>query len=173
MGNRFDHLYTPWRMRYLTGESGGKGMPDGHCVFCEKIEYVDEAKDAREYVVVRSQAVYVTLNRFPYNNGHVMIIPYQHAASVEELPAETLTDLMLTLNKTLAGLRKLYSPHGFNVGINLGGAAGAGIAGHVHMHCVPRWSGDTNYMTVVGGTRIIPDTLEDTWRKLREVWHTL
>jgi ATP adenylyltransferase len=162
-----DHLYTPWRMIYLTKE---KAVAKVDCVFCAKAAYVDEATELNEHIVARSQFVYVTLNRYPYNNGHVMVIPYQHVGSPEELPIEALTDMMVTVNHTLAALRKVYNPHGFNVGANLGGAAGAGIPGHMHMHIVPRWSGDTNYLSVIGETRIIPDLLEDTWRKLRDVW---
>lgn len=162
-----DHLYSPWRMTYLTAE---KAKANVDCVFCHKVPFVDEATDISEHVVARSKYVYVVLNKFPYNNGHVMVIPYQHVGSLENLQTEALTDLMVMVNHTLAALRKIYNPHGFNVGANLGGAAGAGIAEHVHMHIVPRWAGDTNYMTVVGATRIIPDVLEETCRKLREVW---
>src|SRR5512140_1903727 len=165
-----DHLYTPWRMTYLTEE---KSSANSECVFCGKAKYVDEATDQAEWIVARSKFVFVTLNKFPYNNGHVMVIPNTHVPSIENLPAEALTDLMLTVNHALAVLRKVYNPHGFNVGANLGGAAGAGIAEHVHMHIVPRWAGDTNYMTVVGDTRIIPDTLEDTCHKLRTIWNTV
>ncbi len=162
-----DHLYTPWRMSYLRG-NGKKPAVNG-CIFCAKIN----ADDADEHIVYRSQHVYVTLNLYPYNNGHVMVIPYAHTATPEDLPPEALTDLMLTTNRTIAVLRQLYNPQAFNLGANLGSAAGAGIAEHFHMHIVPRWSGDTSFMSVVGNTRVIPEDLDATWRKLREVWPTL
>jgi ATP adenylyltransferase len=149
-------------MNYLTTN---KPRPDG-CVFCAKINGDDEA----EQIVARSAHVFVTLNLYPYNNGHLMIIPYAHVGSMEALPVEALTDLMLTTNTALAALRTIYNPHGFNIGANLGGAAGAGIAEHFHLHIVPRWSGDTNFMTITADTRIIPDELSQTWRKLRDVW---
>ena len=165
-GSSMDHLYTPWRMTYLAEEKGTYV----DCVFCAKAHYVDEATEQAEWIVARSEFVFVTLNKFPYNNGHVMVIPYAHVPSLETLPVEALTDMMVTVNRALAALRKVYNPQGFNVGANLGGAAGAGIAAHMHMHIVPRWSGDTNYLSIIGETRVIPDLLDDTWRKLREAW---
>jgi ATP adenylyltransferase len=156
-------------MKYLTEEKGSTV----DCVFCAKVPYTDEAKEQAEYVVARSKFVFVVLNRYPYNNGHTMVIPYEHVASIENLSTEALTDMMLAVTHTIAVLRKVYNPHAFNVGANLGGAAGAGIAQHVHMHIVPRWSGDTNYLSVIGETRIIPDELVDTWRRLREAWHSV
>lgn len=158
-----DHLYTPWRMTYLQKDTP-KRMD---CVFCAKAATSD---DRAEQIVARSEYVFVTLNLYPYNNGHLMIVPYAHVPSPEELPAEALTDLMLTSNRALAALRKVYNPQAFNVGANLGEAAGAGIAGHFHLHIVPRRSGDTSYMTVTANTRVIPDLLDDTWRKLHEAW---
>ncbi len=158
-----DHLYTPWRMTYLQGDTPKKV----DCVFCTKAASTD---DRAEQIVARSEYVFVTLNLYPYNNGHLMVVPYQHVASPELLSPEALTDLMLTTNRTLAALRSVYNPQAFNVGANLGAAAGAGIADHFHLHIVPRWSGDTNYMTITANTRVIPDLLDDTWRKLREAW---
>lgn len=158
-------LYTPWRMAYIKGD---KVRVDG-CVFCHKVH----GDDTAEQVIARSTHVYVTLNRFPYNNGHVMVIPYEHVTSQEHLPAEALTDLMLTVNATLAVLRRAYNPNGFNLGANIGAAAGAGIEAHYHFHIVPRWNGDANFMSVVGDTRIIPDTLENTYEQLKAVWQDL
>ncbi len=165
-----DHLYTPWRMAYLRGENK---QPAVDCVFCAKAALTGEASAQQEHIVARSTFVFVTLNLYPYNNGHLMIVPYAHVASPEVLPAEALTDLMVTANHALGALRKVYSPQAFNVGANLGAAAGAGIADHFHLHIVPRWAGDTNYMTVVADTRVIPDLLEDTWLRLRDVWPTV
>ncbi|PJF31878.1 MAG: HIT family hydrolase [Candidatus Thermofonsia Clade 1 bacterium] len=163
--SNFDHLYTPWRYSYLSGE---KKKPEVDCIFCAKVNADDEA----ELVVYRSTHVYVTLNLYPYNNGHLMIVPYAHLPSTEQLSPEALTDLMLTTNAALATLRHVYNPQAFNVGANLGEAAGAGVAGHFHLHIVPRWAGDTNFMSVVGSTRVIPDELVQTWRKLREAWQS-
>ncbi|MBN1202793.1 MAG: HIT domain-containing protein [Anaerolineae bacterium] len=157
-------LWTPWRMPYLTGEE--KKDYEG-CVFCAKSSADD---DASEYVVVRSEHVFVALNSYPYNNGHLLIVPYAHVASVEDLPPDVLTDLMQTLNKALAALRRIYNPDAFNIGANIGSAAGAGIPAHFHLHVVPRWQADVGFITVVSGTRVVPDTLDTTYRRLREAW---
>jgi ATP adenylyltransferase len=157
-------LWTPWRMPYLRGED--KKNYDG-CVFCIKST---TENDAAEYVVARSEHVFVALNMYPYNNGHLLIVPYAHVPSLENLPPATLTDLMLTVNKSLAALRKVYSPHAFNVGANIGSAAGAGIAEHFHVHIVPRWNADTNFMTISAGTRVIPDVLDATYKALKDAW---
>lgn len=154
-------------MAYIRGE---KKPMDGRCVFCDKRE---STTDEADLVVARSEHVYVMLNRYPYANGHAMVLPYTHLYSQEDMSAEALTDLMLTVNKTLAALRRVYNPPAFNLGVNLGAAAGAGIAPHYHFHIVPRWPGDANFMSVVGDTRVIPDTLENTWRDLREAWANL
>jgi len=160
-----EHLYTPWRMTYLRGEDK---KPAVDCIFCAKLR--DGVDEREEHIVARSKFVYVTLNLYPYNNGHLMIVANEHIASPELMPTEALTDLMLTTNRALAALRQIYNPQAFNVGANLGAAAGAGIAEHFHMHIVPRWGGDTNYMTVLADTRVIPDLLDETWHKLREAW---
>jgi ATP adenylyltransferase len=158
-----DHLWTPWRMGYLQGDPDAR--PD-YCIFCHKIE----AEDAPEHVIFRSEHVFVTLNLYPYNNGHLLIVPYAHVADLNDLPVPTLTDMMQTAQEALTALRAVYHPQAFNMGLNLGQAAGAGIAEHLHLHVVPRWEGDSNYMTIVAGTRIIPDLLDDTYRKLRDAW---
>ena len=164
-GSHLDHLWTPWRMAYIRGEK----HPSGGCVFCD----LADGEDAHKQVLYRSQYVYVTLNLYPYNNGHLMVVPYQHIASQEDLPAEGLTDLMLTANKCLAVLRHAYNPPAFNLGANPGPVAGAGIAEHYHFHIVPRWPGDANFMTVVGSTRVIPDSLENTFTDLLTSWKIL
>lgn len=160
-----DHLWTPWRMAYIRGEK----KPVKGCIFCNKIN----AQDDEEQIVARSQHVYVTLNLYPYNNGHVMVVPYAHVDTQEALPTEALTDLMLTTNRALGALRRLYNPQAFNLGANIGAAAGAGIAEHYHFHIVPRWAGDVNFMSTVASTRVIPDSLENTYRELRAVWQEL
>ncbi|MBE2271483.1 MAG: HIT domain-containing protein [Anaerolinea sp.] len=159
-----DHLWSPWRMAYIRGEK----QPVEGCIFCALPH-----TEGEQQIIARSQFVYVTLNLYPYNNGHVMIVPYAHIDTSEALSVEALTDLMLTTNKTLGALRKLYGAPAFNMGANLGRAAGAGIADHFHFHIVPRWAGDSNFMTTIGDTRVIPDTLDNTYRELKAVWAEL
>lgn len=149
-------------MPYLRGETTN---PD-HCVFCHKIG----ADDEQEYILYRGQHVYVTLNLYPYNSGHLLIVPCAHLATLDALPPATAAELMQVAQAGVAALRTVYNPEGFNIGINIGPAGGAGIAEHLHMHVVPRWSGDTNYMTVIGQTRTIPDMLADTYARLRAAW---
>jgi ATP adenylyltransferase len=165
IGLPMQHLWSPWRMSYLqsiTPAAGGTG-----CIFCD---LPAEARDAENLIICRDQHAYVILNRYPYNNGHFMVVPYRHVDSPEQLEAATLTEMMLLLNRGLAALRLLYSPPAFNVGMNIGSAAGAGIAEHVHLHAVPRWAGDTNFMTVTAGTRVIPEDLRITWERMRTAW---
>ncbi len=145
-----------------------KPKPEG-CVFCNKIS----GEDDTEQIVARSTHVYVTLNLYPYNTGHLMVIPYKHVASQEDMPTEALTDLMLTTNQSISALRKVFNPPGFNLGANLGSAAGAGIAEHFHLHIVPRWPADANFISTVGETRVIPDMLENTYRDLKQAWAEL
>jgi ATP adenylyltransferase len=155
-------------MGYIRGE---KKPVDG-CVFCIKAAASPD-DDATHQVIARSQFVYAALNLYPYNSGHMMIIPYAHVASQESLPVEALTDLMVTANRMLTVLRRAYNPPAFNLGANLGRDAGAGIAEHFHFHIVPRWPGDASFMSVVGNTRVIPDTLENTYAELKAIWHDL
>ena len=159
-----EHLWSPWRMKYLQGEPGGA---PGGCIFCDK---PTQQRDPENLIVRRGQLAFVILNRYPYNNGHLMVVPYAHASSLEDLQAPALTEIMLLTQQALRALRAVYQPQGFNVGANLGAPAGAGIAGHVHLHVVPRWAGDTNYMTVTAGTRVIPEDLSETFRQLRAAW---
>jgi ATP adenylyltransferase len=158
-----DHLWTPWRMSYIRGEK----KPATGCIFCSKAAGDD---DEAEHIVARSEHVYVTLNRYPYNNGHLMVVPYAHVETQEALPPEALTDLMLTVNRALGALRRLYNPQAFNLGANIGAAAGAGITEHYHFHIVPRWPGDANFMSTVANTRVVPDTLDNTYRELKAIW---
>ena len=153
-----DYLWTPWRFQYLT--AGGK--PEG-CIFCQAAR---EGDDRGHLVVHRAARNYIILNRFPYTCGHLMVVPYQHAATLAELDGETLAEMMLLAQAAERHLRALYRPDGLNFGINLGSSAGAGIAGHLHLHGLPRWTGDANFMTVVGETRVLPEDLETTWERL-------
>ena len=152
-------------MAYIRGEK----KPVEGCVFCQLAASIDD----HDQIIARSEHVFVTLNIYPYNNGHLMVIPYEHVNTQEVLPTEVLTDLMLTVNRALAVLRRAYDPPAFNLGANLGQAAGAGIAEHYHFHIVPRWPGDANFMTVIGSTRVIPDSLENSYRELKSIWNQL
>lgn len=156
-------LWSPWRIKYILDPK-----PQG-CVFCRAFA-ADPAQD-REYLIIhRGTYCGVIMNLYPYNNGHLMVIPYLHTASFETLPAEALTEAMLLSNACLKALRRAMNPDGFNIGINMGKAAGAGIDEHVHMHIVPRWVGDTNFMTALSGIRCIPESLQQTFDKIRAVW---
>jgi ATP adenylyltransferase len=154
-----DYLWTPWRYHYITAPDAPQG-----CVFCSAAAGKD---DRASLVVHRAKRTFIILNRFPYTNGHVMIVPYEHAASLESLDDETLTEMTLLARGMEGHLRSIYRPDGMNIGMNLGKAAGAGIAGHLHMHMLPRWTGDTNFMTVTGETRVLPEELPVTWERLR------
>ena len=153
-------------MTYIKGEK----EPVQGCIFCNKASSED---DETEQIIARSRYVYITMNRYPYNNGHLMVVPYRHIASQEEMGVEALTDLMVTVNHALAVLRETYNPPAFNLGANLGQAAGAGIAEHYHLHIVPRWPGDVSFMTTISNTRVIPDTIENTYEELRATWQML
>ena len=159
-----DHMWSPWRMRYIKGDARTPG--DG-CIFCEKINASD---DAAAHVLARGQYCFVTLNLYPYNNGHLMIVPYQHTGDLLAFEQPVLDELMALTRQAVAVLRDAYKPEGFNIGINRGAAAGAGIAEHLHQHVVPRWGGDTNFMTTVGQTRVIPEWIDDTYKDLKRIW---
>jgi ATP adenylyltransferase len=136
------------------------------CLFCA----APQMEDTEVHVVYRGDLCYAILNRFPYNNGHLMIVPYVHVATLEDLDARNLAELTALTQLSLRVLREAYDPQGFNVGMNIGGVAGAGVADHIHLHVVPRWGGDNNYMSVVGGTRIIPEWLDQTYERLRPLF---
>lgn len=133
------------------------------CIFCDKVA---EQRDRENFILYRGEHAFIMLNAYPYNNGHLLIAPYAHVSTTEELNEATLTEMMQLVNRGLAALRKASHPQGFNVGANLGGVAGAGIADHVHMHVVPRWQGDANFMPVIGDTRLVPERLEDSYQRL-------
>jgi ATP adenylyltransferase len=157
------HIWTPWRMPYITGQEKVDG-----CVFCQMIAQ-DPRHDAKNYIVYRGQRVFSVLNLYPYNNGHILVLPYEHVSSLEHVSGETQADMIHLASYLVASMRKLTSPAGFNIGMNIGKAAGAGIDDHIHLHIVPRWHGDTNFMPVVAGTRVIPEWLDETYSKLRAV----
>jgi ATP adenylyltransferase len=154
-------------MAYLRGQAEPGGSGGEGCIFCDLPALND---DGLSLIVARGQHAYVILNRYPYNNGHMMVVPYPHVPSFEQLDGAALAELMQLNNKVLAALRSMYEPEAFNIGANIGAAAGAGIDSHVHLHIVPRWAGDTNFMTAVAGTRVIPEDLQETYRLAREHW---
>jgi len=150
-------MWAPWRMGYILGNK-----VEG-CVFCKKLQ---ESDDGANYVLYRGGTAALILNLYPYTNGHLMVVPYSHCGDLAELDDETLGEMMRLTKLCIRLLRKAMSPHGFNVGMNLGQAAGAGIREHVHIHVVPRWDNDTNFMPVLGDVRVIPESLDDTYKKL-------
>ena len=160
------HLWSPWRKNYVKR----KGAPSDGCVFCDIA-----ASHSREHphVVARSSRTFALLNRYPYTFGHTMVIPYAHTPSQEDMSPAALTDLMIMTNRVITVLRETTGAPAYNIGANIGAAAGAGIAGHYHFHVVPRWPGDANFMTTIGGARTIPGTLNSAARQLREAWAKL
>lgn len=160
-----ERIWAPWRMEFIE-----KGTFQPGCIFCRFPLESGEDADRANLVLGRSASSFVMLNKFPYTSGHLMVIPRRHTALLEELPPEEIQDLSLLLQKTVAALKSSYRPDGLNVGMNLGKAAGAGIADHLHWHAVPRWNGDTNFMPVVGEVRVMVEDLDSTWRRLRPLF---
>jgi ATP adenylyltransferase len=154
-----DHLWSPWRHDYITRNS-----PNDACIFCEKAA---SKNDDDNFIVWRGKLNFILLNIFPYTGGHVMVAPYQHVPTLEEAGDETLADMMQLARATERHLREIYSAPGFNIGMNIGKSAGAGIASHIHMHVLPRWPGDTNFMTTVSETRVLSESLTTTYEKLK------
>ncbi len=159
-----ERLWTPWRLAYVSGGGESAG-----CVFCNALQ--DE--DSAPLIVFRGVACFVILNLFPYNNAHLLIVPNRHVATLADANAQELTEMMSLARVSELAITQAYSPHGMNLGINLGKPAGAGVPGHLHMHVVPRWNGDTNFMTVVGQTRVLPEELPVTADKLRPIFERL
>ena len=160
-----DRLWTPWRYQYISGAGSDEKRDDSSCVFCDIA--ADPASDERNFVLHRAPRNFVLLNLYPYTSGHLMIVPYEHVPDLDALRPETAHELIDLAQRAQSVLREAYRPEGFNFGINLGRAAGAGVAGHVHLHALPRWAGDANYMTTVGETRVLPEDLPTTYRRLR------
>jgi len=155
-----DYLWTPWRYQYLA-QAAGHEQPE--CIFCDAVA---KNKDSETLIALRGRKAFVILNRFPYTSGHVMIVPYAHVAELKLADAETLGEMMQLAQRIEAVYRREYQPDGMNLGMNLGRAAGAGVAGHLHLHMLPRWIGDANFMTVTGETRVHPEDLETTYERL-------
>jgi len=154
-----DYLWTPWRYVYV---KSADSIPS--CVFCAILEAGDDRKN---WILHRGSECFVILNSYPYTAGHVMVLPYAHLDELQKLPATAAHEMMDLCQKVETALRKTYSPDGVNMGMNIGKAAGAGVAGHIHMHILPRWVADSNFMTVVGETRVLPETLHQTWERLK------
>jgi ATP adenylyltransferase len=181
-----DHLWSPWRYAYVTSADSTvrPGVPESlaawpgdlGCVFCNLTASIDYAiangmnacqAEAAGGLIHRGKDCFICLNAFPYTSGHVMVMPYAHLDRLAALPAETAHELIDLAQRTERALERAYKPHGFNFGMNVGKAGGAGVAGHLHLHALPRWAGDTNFMTTVAETRILPEELETTWKRMR------
>ena len=194
-----ERLWTPWRYAYITRdkETSRPGVPPEldvwpgpdadadsavcSCVFCNMIASVNyaiaqgmavETAEKAAHIVARDSSCYVCLNAFPYSTGHLLIVPYRHLDSLAALPTGEAQEMMALAQRAESVLRAVYNPSGLNFGINLGEAGGAGIAAHIHMHGLPRWIGDTNFMTVTAGTRILPEDLDTTWTRIRQFWQS-
>jgi ATP adenylyltransferase len=155
-----DNLWSPWRYQYVSAAHPASAG----CIFCDK--------SIDDLVVFRGSHNFVLLNLFPYTSGHLMVVPYRHIATLEETDAETLTELMQLTRQAEIHLRTIYKPAGLNIGMNIGAAAGAGVAGHIHMHVLPRWQGDVNFMTTIAETRVLPEDLKTTHEKLSQAFNS-
>ena len=157
-----DRLWSPWRAKYI---ASGVDAGSSQCVFCEIGK--DEANDEENLVVFRGRLNFVVLNLFPYITGHILVVPYAHLGEFDGAPKDVTDEMMDLTKRSQTALRSVYKPAGYNVGMNLGAPAGAGIVDHIHLHILPRWSGDTNFMTTVAETRVLPEDLKTTYAKLR------
>jgi ATP adenylyltransferase len=155
-----DFVWNPWRYAYISGEKRRQG-----CVFCD---LPAENKDVDHYIIFRGRLCYIILNIFPYTSGHLMIVPFDHQASLAELDDQTTDEMMQLAKRSQLALQEEYKPDGFNIGMNLGASAGAGIAQHLHLHAVPRWVGDGNFMSVIAETRMLPELLSETQNRLKK-----
>ena len=154
-----DYLWTPWRYRYIADTS-----KHDRCIFCDALA---ANNDEQTLVVLRADKNFVILNRYPYTSGHVMVVPYAHVADLAAAEPDALSEMMHLAQRVQVALRETYHPEGYNIGMNLGRAAGAGVIGHLHLHVLPRWAGDSNFMTVVGETRVEPEALATTYDRIR------
>jgi ATP adenylyltransferase len=159
-------LFSPWRMKYIQNTKNN----DEGCVFCTAMTMRD---DEANLVIGRGHASFVMLNLFPYTSGHMMVAPFEHKANLDELTPQSRGELMELVSQCVVVLKKVYTPQAFNIGANIGEAAGAGVPGHVHLHIVPRWVGDTNFMSTVGEVRVLPESIEQTYSRVRAAWQEL
>jgi ATP adenylyltransferase len=161
-----ERIWAPWRLEYVKDASKDN---ESECIFCAGLEDGPE-RDAENLIVKRGERCFVILNKYPYTNGHLMVAPYEHIAGLQDLDDETMGEMMSLAQRGIAALEASYAPHGYNVGFNQGRVAGAGVEHHIHMHVVPRWGGDTNFMPVLGDTRVMNQTLEDSYATLKGAW---
>jgi len=159
-------LWSPWRMEYVQNNQNDQN----YCVFCNAVNQEDGPGNQ---IIFRGENVFAILNRYPYTSGHLMIVPYQHTNFLNQLSPSTRAELMELTNYAMEVLNFIYHPEGFNAGMNIGKAAGAGIAEHIHLHIVPRWNGDTNFMSTIGEVRVLPESLEDTYYRIVNAWHAI
>jgi ATP adenylyltransferase len=157
-------LFSPWRMKYIQNT---KGNEEGGCIFCNALTTEDSPANL---VIARGKAAFALLNLFPYTSGHMMVAPYDHKANLDEISAAARAEMMELVSQCIVTLKQVYQPQAFNVGANIGEAAGAGVPGHVHLHIVPRWSGDTNFMSTVGEVRVLPETIDETYKRIHTAW---
>ena len=157
-----DYLWSPWRYQYVT-----QAIPEQGCIFCRKMQ---ENQDEGNWILYRGLHNFVLLNLFPYTSGHLMIAPYAHIARLSDADDATCMEMMALTRKAEQALQKTYQPEGINLGMNLGKSAGAGIADHIHMHVLPRWHADSNFLTTIGETRVLPEALSETYRKLKPLF---
>jgi ATP adenylyltransferase len=164
-----EHLWAGWRAEYIETATDAERDDDGErCVFCRIL--ASDLSDRDRYVLWTGERCVALLNAFPYTSGHLMVLPRRHVGELEELEGDEADELWSAVTDAVVALKAAYSPGGVNLGANLGKAAGAGIPGHFHVHCLPRWNGDTNFMTSVAETRVMPESLSATWRKLSAAW---
>ena len=160
-----NHIWSPWRMDYIMNHDRAV-----ECVFCRAAR---QKAGPENLVVYRAQESFVILNRYPYTSGHVMVVPFVHVASLDELSNQARAEMMELAAQSVTLLREAYQPQGFNIGVNMGEAAGAGIADHIHLHVVPRWMGDTNFMSSVGQTRVLPGSIDESYQRIRQEWEKM
>lgn len=154
-----DKMWAPWRLEYIKNvDKNNEG-----CIFCDKPK---QNKDQENLIVYRDKFCFIILNKYPYNNGHLMVVPFEHKSDILEISTDILLNIQVVIQKAIKALKYTIEPHGFNIGLNMGRSAGAGIADHIHYHIVPRWNGDTNYMPVLADTKVISEALNQTWKKL-------
>lgn len=164
MSDEPKRLWAPWRMAYIRAQKKEKG-----CIFCNRLRK-PKSRDRENLIVFRGKRAFVILNRFPYTSGHLMVAPNEHIANLEELDEETFFELFVLIKRSILAIKKAFSPHGFNIGANLGECAGAGVKDHLHFHVVPRWVGDTNFMPVVGNVRVVSQDLKKTYDELVKIF---
>ncbi len=161
-----DRLWSPWRSKYIESFNDKKPDREDYCLFCDTLNTPE--KDEQKYVLYRGTRCYVIMNLYPYNSGHLMIVPHRHVSAFTEMTDDEYLEIMQLIRRCCEALTKTMHPHGFNVGANIGRVSGAGIEHHIHFHIVPRWSGDTNFMPVLGDTKVISEEMSKTYHKIKK-----